>query len=106
MKFDIKGIDPSHPDVQAFREEWIQLTRDENGLLSGGRYMSGLQKMVIDLCCGYDSPYMLINPTSFGEMVISSDYPPQQEMEALFRARNRALANALQRGFDNAAILP
>ena len=92
MNFAIKGIEKG-PKMAAFHREWFAFTAHENMTMFRKDFVSPAQVLVIDLFCGEDEPY-----ENSGEMTIWSNEPAQAELEALFRARGRALANALHRG--------
>lgn len=112
MRFDIKGIEPSHPDVERFRKDWLGLIIEENHLINGpedsGELSTG-QLFIVNLCTGRDGDYRDSAPFKVNEdeHVITMVRPPQAEMEAIFRARNRALANFLSvTTAENATVKP
>lgn len=92
MKFAMKGLVKGQK-LETFHQEWFRFTAHENRILFGRDFVSPAQVLVMDLFCGVDEPY-----ENSGEMVISTTEPAQAELEALIRARGRALAAAMHRG--------
>jgi len=95
MQFDIQGVDQGDPNLKLFRESWVKHTERENKAISGLGIMpvSSAQMLVINLYCGTDTAYDADNLALF-----TSNMPGQMELEALFRARQLALAEAFHRG--------
>ncbi len=88
MKTNMTGMDPDAPEMKQFREEWIKFTGQENQYLSGQEIgISSAQLATIHLWTGASVP-----------VTIENKLDPQAELEAVFRARSRALAAAFQRG--------
>lgn len=90
MKFNIQGIVHS-PAMDQFQADWIGLTIKENEIILGVGKISKAQMLVINIFCGNDKPYEKAD-----DMVITTIGGAQPEMEALFRARGRALAQLFQ----------
>jgi hypothetical protein len=86
VRANVPGVDSDHPMLHEFRNRWLKFTAEENFLLGakpGDSGLSELQSIVIDLYCG--------------QHIVCSSMPTakllgQVELEALFRARGRALA--------------
>ncbi len=93
MRFDPKGI-VRDETTQEFHTQWTLFTQEENGYLSGGKVLtiSAMQQMTVDMYTGYDTNY------HDAPDVVSGSMPSQMELEAVFRARSRALAVMIQRG--------
>lgn len=88
MKFTAKGVNPLAKETLAFKKTWLQLTEHENALIFGdsGKEVSGVQRLVIEAFCG--------GHVDNGEDYATLNYA-QGEFEALMRARNIALAEAM-----------
>lgn len=94
MKFETKGVDATHPELQEFRRAWMEATEQENMLVTGKPApLSAAQRLVIDLFTNHDSGYRHMD----GEVTMPSINPGQVEFEAIVRGRNRALAEAFHR---------
>lgn len=94
MRFDldINGVDPNSEDLKAFHADWCRFAAEENAAVSGERHLVKLsvaQRMLIDVFCGIEHDV----PEKVGTI-----FPAQVELEALFRGRQRALAEAFHRG--------
>ena len=94
MKFDIQDVQAGE-ELTEFRNEWIGLTLEENKILSGKEFISTAQMLVINLYCQNMAPYRTDNPDA--TLMFESVAPGQMELEALNRARNRALAKFFMR---------
>lgn len=90
MKFDMNGIREG-ADVDKFQSDWIAFTSQENKFLLNDGRVSSSQLLVIHMYCGNIQQY---EKSEF--MAISSNGPAQTELEALIRARGRALAVLIQ----------
>jgi hypothetical protein len=90
MKFDIAGVEPGK-ELEQFQTDWVGLTIEENSMILGVGQISRAQLLVINLYCGNDKAYR--DPDN---CVITTIGPAQSELEALFRARGRALAMFFQ----------
>ena len=97
MIFKINGI-AKGPELDAFRNLWADYTEAENGYLTGQvtRGVSSAQQFVIDLFTGDDGPYVE-DDMNQADRELETVLPAQMELEALFRARSRALAEMLGR---------
>ena len=91
MKFEPVGVIQGEA-MDKFRDLWIIFTGQENGYLSKVfKDVSPMQRMIIDMTTGKSEPY-----ANSEDMVIVGQLPAQMEVEALVRARSRALAVMLQ----------
>lgn len=90
MKFDIQGVTHGS-QLEQFQTDWVGLTIEENSVILGDARISQAQLLAINVFCGNDKAYQKAD-----EMTITSIGPAQSEMEALFRARGRALAMFFQ----------
>ncbi len=97
MIFKINGI-LKGPELDAFRILWTDYTEAENEYLTNGGNdkVSSAQQFVIDLFTGHEGPYTSV-PVNMNqaETELEAVLPAQMELEALFRARSRALAGML-----------
>ena len=93
MKFSVHGVDQG-PGLDQFKAEWIAATIHENHIIMGAgeKRISSAQLLVINLFCNNDEGYARAD-----DMTITSNGPCQAELEALFRARGRALTGLFQR---------
>ncbi len=97
IRFDIQGVSPgAKTEFQDFKTKWAEYTSHENRMMGNSRKVSTAQFFVMDLFCGLDEMYVGF-PQDTGDspevwLTLSTISPPQVELEALFRARNRALA--------------
>ncbi len=96
MKFEPKGIFVG-PELDEFRNIWEKYTGEESAVLSGTNVstVSGMQLIVIHMFTGCNKH---TEDTMCENSVIATDLPAQMELEALFRARSRALAYMFQLG--------
>ena len=94
MIFDIQDVQAGE-ELTEFRNEWTRLTLEENKILSGKEFLSTAQMFVINLYCQNAAPYQTDNPDA--TYMFESVAPGQMELEALNRARNRALAKFFMR---------
>lgn len=95
MIFDVKYVDPDSPLTKRFRERWIELVGEENEYLSRKAQIktknaSPMQVFVVNTFTGLQPP----NEEGVEEVLVGV-LPAQMELEAIFRARSRALAEAL-----------
>ena len=91
MQFVPKGVEPNNPEAIKFRENWLSNTVAENrslGVVHGK--VSSMQRLMIDAFTGHDKDYVEGDDT----MIITGDFPAQMELEAVFRGRAKALAQA------------
>lgn len=97
MIFKINGI-VKGPELDEFRALWTEYTELENGYLTSKARCeaSSAQLFVIDLFTGYDEPYVEDNLCE-ADHLLETILPAQMELEALLRARARALAEMLGR---------
>lgn len=95
MKFDMQGIEQG-PMLDQFKSDWIDATIHENQIILEDARISQAQLLVINLFCGNDKAYEKAD-----DMIITTNGSAQHELEALFRARGRALAGLLQRSNSN-----
>lgn len=86
MKFNIKGITQG-PGLERFKKDWICFTIQENKMILDDAKISPVQLLVINMFCGHDKGYECTD-----DMSVSTFGAAQGELEALFRARGRALA--------------
>ena len=92
MKFEMRGIEQG-PMLDQFKSDWIDATVHENKIILDDARISPAQVLVINLFCGNDKAYEKAD-----DLTITTFGAAQHELEALFRARGRALAGLLQRG--------
>lgn len=95
MRFKINGLIDG-PELDEFRGLWKSMTTEENNYLRGDEKhhnISTAQQLVVDLYTGNERPYL----DAAADREIIAMLPAQMEMEALFRARSRALAEMLGR---------
>ena len=96
MKFEPQGVNRGSRGLDVFQTDWIGLTIEENRMILGEAKISPAQLLVINCFCGNDKAY-----TDTDDMVIGTIGPAQAELEALFRARGRALAQLFQEHTGN-----
>ncbi len=90
MKFEIKGLTRGS-QLDKFRSNWVDFTAHENKILMDDGRVSPAQLLMINVFCGFNEGYQ-----GADTMTISTNGPAQYELEALFRARGRALAALMQ----------
>lgn len=102
MKFRMKGLEPTNKDLRDFRARWLEFIGQENIALNNGGICatSSAQEFLVNLFCGQHDRY----PENQDEIILSSIMPPQQELEAVFRARNRVLAEMITNNMDIPAV--
>ncbi len=95
MKFNIKGIKQG-PELERFKDNWIRFTIHENKIILDDAKISPVQLLVINMFCGNDKGYEKAD-----DMSIHTFGAAQGELEALFRARGRALAAMFEAEINN-----
>lgn len=108
MIFDAKNIsDPYSPEMMRFRHAWVMFIGEENEYLSKKLQVrtntaSPMQRFLVDMYTGVQ-PAQEDEANQFkAEDVIVGVLPAQMELEAVFRARSRALAAAMSGRLPNA----
>ncbi len=91
MIFQPVGVVQSET-MTKFRDLWVIFTGQENAYLSKiFKDVSPMQHMIINMTTGKFEPYK-----DSDDLVIAGQLPVQMELEALFRARSRAMAVMFQ----------
>lgn len=91
MKLDIQGLTHGSSRLEQFQTDWIGLTIEENSMIFNFAQISSAQLLVINVFCGNGVAYEKAD-----DLTIATLGPAQAELEALFRARGRALAMFFQ----------